>query len=131
MAYNSKTVLRQNVERLLQAHATIKTPPQLAKHCFWLRGKKRGKAIAPRTIAYIFEVDDDSPSPTLDVVEAVAKALNVDIWELLTDTAIAKRSFVERILNAPAVSDERLNGWSAPNSIQQQTAAYGIKNRRK
>ena len=81
MAKSLKLVVKENLELLMaerrQKPADIKA--------YYLRGKKKGQRISPRAIAYLFEVKDDSPGPSLDILEGVAAYFEVKPWALLID----------------------------------------------
>lgn len=131
MTYDAKSILRQNLQRRMDADPSIDSPTKLAKKCFWPRGKKKGKPIAARTIGYIFEDDDNSPSPSLDVIEATARALKVEIWELLTDTEHTRRTLIERILGATGYPDEKLSPeWKAPAAAQPRATYHPPQKKR-
>lgn len=92
-----KTVLRENLTRLMRVNPDVDSRAKLARRCHWPRGGKKGAKIAPRTIGYIFEDGDDSPSPTLDVLEAVATAIGVRPWELLIGAGNDKEEALKRL----------------------------------
>lgn len=60
------------------------TPTKLSQKCYWPRGKKAGKRVAARTVGYLFESEPDSPSPTIDMIEAISIALQTSPWKLFS-----------------------------------------------
>jgi hypothetical protein len=75
---NYRKVLRENLAVLMRAGGwSVKRPPP----AYYLDGPKRGRKVSARTIQYMMA--EDGPSPTLDVVAAVAVALNLHPWCLL------------------------------------------------
>jgi hypothetical protein len=57
------------------------TPRTLAKVAVYLDGPKRGKRVSLRSIQYL--VGDAPYSPTIDLLSAVAAALDLHPWQLL------------------------------------------------
>lgn len=104
-----RELLAANIERLMADTPGMDTPEKLAKFCRWPTGhKKAGKKIAPRTIRYLLDTRKDAPSPSLDMVAAIAAAFGRPPWELLTDDEQTRHYLVSRILSAPPVPTERL-----------------------
>ena len=94
----------------MDANADLDTPMKLARRSYWPRGPKRGGKVSERAILYALRQDDDSPSPALDLIEAVAMALRRQPWELLTDSRQARRAILEQLMNGGAIPDAALKG---------------------
>lgn len=66
--------------------AGMESPEKLAAKCRWPTGhKKAGKLIAARTVRYVLDSRQDAPSPSVDLIFAIAHALGRQPWELLAD----------------------------------------------
>lgn len=92
-----RSLLRRNLEDRMARDPDVDSPARLARRCRWPRGRKKGQPIAPRTIGYIFEESEDSPSPSLDVVEAIATALSIKPWELIMDLQTEREDMIGKI----------------------------------
>lgn len=90
--------LRDNLRRVFKAKGlSIKNPPD----CYYLDGPRKGKRVAQRTIQYIWDWREGagSPAPGLDVIAAIAGALDLQSWELLVPDLSPE--------DRPALSTER------------------------
>ncbi len=94
----------------MDAAVGMDSPEKLAKLCKWPKGhKKAGKEIAPRTIRYLLDVRQDAPSPSVDLIFAIAKALERQPWELLADDEQTKRYLLGMLMSPKPVADERVS----------------------
>lgn len=106
-----KLIIKENVERLMKLPRNVdrNTPATLAGKCYYPKGcRKGGKKVAARTLGYLFEIPDnpkDNISPSVDLVQAVAKGLDVSPWELMVDSQQEKRNILDKILNSNAPTD--------------------------
>lgn len=100
--YTARAVLAANLARLMEETPALDTPDKLSKRCFWPAGKKKGKRVAPRTIRYALDTREDAvppiPSPTLDLIAALAGAFGIPPWHMLVDDEEARRWVVSRLL---------------------------------
>lgn len=87
--YNARDLLAANVEQLMRESSDMKTAKTLAAACRWpatAGPKRRGKKLSERYIRYVLTPGtDNSPSPSLDVITAIATAFNTHAWRLLVD----------------------------------------------
>lgn len=114
---NAKDILAANLRALMDATPALDTPAKLAAAAKWPRGAKAGEHVSPRMILYALTPGRMVPSPTLDLVEAVATALGVQPWELITDPGEARRQLLDRLLRGPTAPDARLGDeWRNPDS---------------
>jgi hypothetical protein len=81
--------LAENIKRLMFEQPALGSPAKLAKECRWPAGKKKGQKISERNIRYALDTRLDAvppvPSPTLDLIIAIANAFNVPTWQMLAD----------------------------------------------
>ncbi len=84
MANHLKSIVRDNVLKIMAGMPDRDTPTKLSKKCYWPRGKRAGKRVAARTVGYLFESESDSPSPTVDMIEAISIALQTQPWKLFS-----------------------------------------------
>lgn len=92
MANHLKSVVMDNVLKIMARMPDRDTPTKLSKKCYWPRGKRAGKRVAARTVGYLFESEPDSPSPTIDMVEAISVALQVQPWKLFSPDNLIHRT---------------------------------------
>jgi hypothetical protein len=90
-----KTLVRNIRTRMIAKD--FSSPEALAKHCYWLSGKKKGKKISERQIRYVLEEGPDKPVPSADVIAAIAVALGCDVWELYFDEDSMRERLVNRL----------------------------------
>jgi len=89
--------LAENLRELMAKHDRLKNRPALAA----------ATGLAPRTIGYMLQ--SGSGNPTLQAIEAVARAFRVPVWQLLTDSpTVRKLTQIVEILDATPVPDERI-----------------------
>lgn len=50
---------------------------------FYLAGPKKGERVSGRTVGNMQNASPEAPSPSLDVIAAVAHALGLEPWQLL------------------------------------------------
>ena len=105
-----KEVFARNLLAAMRQSSDMRTPGELAKRARWPRGNKAGEPISARQIGYAMDTRKDSPSPTLDLVQGVAKALGVQPWELFTDSAESRREILDRLVSGAFVPDAKLTG---------------------
>jgi len=74
----------ENVLKIMALMPDRNTPTKLSKKRYWPRGKRSGKRVSARTIGYLFESNADSPSPTIDTIEAISTALQTQPWKLFS-----------------------------------------------
>jgi hypothetical protein len=79
MPIDYRRQLADNIKALLKAKRM--TPDRLQAR--YLAGTKKGKLVAPRTIAYILADRDDKYGASMDAIAAIAYALDVEPYELL------------------------------------------------
>lgn len=72
---NYRDALRDNLKRLLGPNS-----PKSVR-AYYLDGLKKGKPVAPRAVQYMLE--RDGPSPSLDLIQAVAHYLGLQAWQML------------------------------------------------
>lgn len=114
--YTPRQLLAANVRKLMDEKPALDSAEKLAKHCKWPDGhKKAGKKIAPRTIRYLLDDRQDAPSPTVDLVFAIAKALERQPWELLADDEQTRKYLLGMLLHSAPADDERV-GMHLPKS---------------
>lgn len=95
------TSQRKSLKVILAERVASKTeerPAQLAKRCYYQSGKKKGQKVSPRGVGYALDGRPDGIQPSIDVIEALAVALDCNAWELLVDDDEVRRQAVERIL---------------------------------
>lgn len=97
-----RSLLRRNIESRMRVSPDVDSPARLARRCRWPRGRKKGQVIGARTIGYIFEDREDSPSPSVDLVEAIATALGVKPWELMIDIQMERDDMLGKIFASTA-----------------------------
>lgn len=94
MDYSARTLLADNIEALMAAHPDRDTPKKLAKFARWPAGKKKGELVGERTIRYALDTRQDTvppvPSPSLDLIVAIANAFGVPSWQLLADQRLLR-----------------------------------------
>lgn len=88
-----KVILAERV-----AAKTEESPAQLAKRCHYQSGKKKGQKVSPRGIGYALDGRPDGIQPSIDLIEALAVALDCSAWELLVDDDDVRRQAIERML---------------------------------
>ena len=74
-----RAVFRANLKALLDHHGVTR----LTVKAYYLDGPKRGKQVSSRAIGYMLSKDSAAPSPSLDMVAAVAAAYDLLPWQLL------------------------------------------------
>lgn len=104
MAAAYRKLLIKNIK--LRMEGRFSSPEDLAKHCYWQSGKKKGKRVSNRQIRYLFEEGDDKPVPSADVIAAIAVALQCDLWELYFDPESMREKLIERLFPKPAAKGE-------------------------
>lgn len=105
--YTPRQLLAANVRKLMDLATGLGTPEKLAARCFWPTGhKKSGKPIAARTIRYVLDSRQDAPSPSVDLIFAIAAALGRQPWELLADDDQTRRYLLGVIFGARGAPDE-------------------------
>ena len=108
--YTPRQLLAANVKKWMDNTVGMDSPEKLAKGCKWPVGhKKAGKKIAPRTIRYLLDIRQDSPSPSVDIICSIAAALGRQPWELLADDEQTKRYLMGFILTSQAATDQRVD----------------------
>lgn len=104
--YTPRQLLAANVRRLMEATPDMRTAERLAPRCLWPSGhKKAGKKIAPRTIRYVLDARQDSPSPSVDLICAIAFALGRQPWELLADDEQTKKYLLGVLMSSSRAAD--------------------------
>lgn len=95
-----KEIFADNLAFVMNSKPSLSTSGKLSTRAKWPRGKKAGEPISARMIDYAMDKRMvDAPSPTLDFVEGVARALGVQPWELLTDGPEIRREIIDRALS--------------------------------
>jgi hypothetical protein len=79
MPLDYRAALRKNLKALLEAHKLTR----LTLRATYLAGPKKGRLVSPRAIGYMLSADPAAPSPSLDVLAAVATAFDLQPWHLL------------------------------------------------
>lgn len=109
ISFAPRELLAANIAKLMAVTMGKDTPEKLAKFCRWPVGnKKAGKKIAPRTIRYMLDTRADAPAPSIDLIFAVAAALDRQPWELLADDEQTRRYLVSRLLHSEPVPDSKI-----------------------
>lgn len=104
--YTPRQLLAANVRRLMESTPGITSAEKLAPRCKWPSGhKKAGKKIAPRTIRYVLDARQDSPSPSVDLICAIALALGRQPWDLLADDEQTRKYLLGVLMSGRAASD--------------------------
>lgn len=132
-----KDIFARNLKQAMEKTTDLQTPGELSKRARWPRGKKAGDLISPRQIGYALDRRKEAPSPTLDFVQAVSKALGLQPWELLLDSAESRREILDKLMSGVFVPDARLTGSAfdaagktlAP-PIKRATVAKMVKRKR-
>jgi hypothetical protein len=111
--YSARDLLAANLQRLMAEHPDKDSPDKLSKACFWPAGRKKGENVAPRTIRYALDarVDADPPvpSPSLDLIIAIANAFEVPAWQLVADQRILRLSELGKLFTmSESVSDQQV-----------------------
>lgn len=97
MEGNLKILLIKNLERLMKGK--FANVPELAKHCYWLSGPKKGAKISLRNVRYVFDERPESPSPSLACLEGVADALGASVWEVMIDLKAERAKLLKKLFN--------------------------------
>jgi hypothetical protein len=94
MDYSARRLFAENIQRLMDANPSLGSPAKLAKHCRWPSGRKKGELVSERNIRYALDTRTDAippiPSPTLDLLIAIANAFQVPAWQMLADDRLLK-----------------------------------------
>lgn len=100
---SARQVLADNLREWMGRHPDLNNRPKLA-----LRA-----GVSERTIGYMQQ--PDKGNPTIDSIEAVAKAFSKPAWHLLIDSPhMEKYLLLDKILNTTAVPDAALgDAWDA------------------
>ncbi len=113
--YTARELLAEQVKKLMEARPTLSSPRLLAKAAHWPAGKKKGKPVSERQIRYLLDTSDDAPSPTLDLIVAVAKAFDVAPWQLLVDDKQLRIWAVGKLFSeSEVVGDEEVAKFLPP-----------------
>lgn len=123
-----KDRLIANLLRFMAQRPGMETPAGLARHCYWPSGTKKGKRVSPRIIRYVFEteeVNERTPSPTLDLIEAMSRALGIEAWELLVDEERTRSQILAKIIGAHGPTDDYVAAHipAAPQTRKQKKAS--------
>lgn len=131
--YTARDLLAANLLRHMEETPALDSPEKLSKRCFWPAGAKKGKRVAPRTIRYVLETesktDKPTPSPSLDLIVALATAFEVQPWEMLVDDDQARKWVMARILigkTAPDSVVEKNYHTPAPQSPAKKRATAHV-----
>lgn len=114
--YSARKLVADNVRDLMNAHKeAFGSVPKLAKAAKWPAGPKRGRSVSERQIRYLLDTRADAipptPSPTLDLIIAVANAFEVHAWQLLADTRALRIWEIGKLFDGrEAVSDTKVEG---------------------
>lgn len=102
---STRLVLAAAVAHLMKLHPDRDTPAKLSRRCFWPAGKKKGKRVSERQLRYVLDTRADAvppiPSPSLDLIVAIANAFDVPAWQLLVDDKQAREWVVDRLFAGP------------------------------
>lgn len=128
-AYSAREVLATNVAALMSEHDDLNSAKKLAARCRWpatAGPKRRGKALSERYIRYVLNPTADSQhSPSLDVIQAIAEALDTQAWRLLVDEKAFRQWMVGKLFTtSEAVSDIKVEQHLPlpPDSTQRRPA---------
>lgn len=125
-----KAALIKNLKRALEKHPSIKNSTQLARFTYWPAGPKMGKKIAQRSVSDLFRLQtkegDAISSPSLDMIAGVARALDMETWELLVDSEATRRRAVERALGG---SDGTVRTETHPEKDTQRESSSQLARR--
>lgn len=113
--------LAAKVKSLMEASADKGTPRLLSKVCYWPPGsKKAGRKVSERNICYVLDTSEFSPSPTLDVIVAIANAFSVPAWQLLVDEKQVRLWMVGRLLSTTEVRDSHVERHLPPTPQREK-----------
>lgn len=141
--YSARDLLAANLERLMAEHPDKATPSKLSKRCFWPAGDKKGEPVAPRTIRYVLDRRAGAaaaPSPSLDLIVALAEAFGLPAWQLLVDDRQLRTWMVGKLFTSgEAVTDAKVEAHipRPPGPNEQRLhepgakGAYGKKGKKK
>lgn len=110
---SARQVLAQNLRQLMARHPDLYDRDRLASRA----------GVSPRTIGYMLQ--SGNGNPTLDSIEAVARAYGKPVWHLLIDSpVIEKLLLLDKILGSKAVPDAALGDqWDATKTNSGIVAA--------
>lgn len=111
--YSERHLLAENIKRLMTERPELSSPAKLAKECRWPAGKKKGRKVSERQIRYALDTRVDAlppvPSPTLDLIVAIANAFSVPTWQLLADDRLIKLWSLGKLFTmSEAVTDAKV-----------------------
>lgn len=130
--YSARDLLAANLARHMEETPALDSPEKLSPRCFWPAGTKKGKPVAPRTIRYVLETesktDKPTPSPSLDLIVALAAAFKVQPWEMLVDDEEARRWVLARLLTGKTAVDARVaQSFSVPENAETPKKRAGAR----
>lgn len=110
---SARDLLAANVSELMRTHPDKASPAKLAKRCFWpatAGPKRRGKRLSERYVRYVVNpVAEANHSPSLDVIEAIAKAFDLEAWQLLVNEKHLRLWMMGKLFsNAEAVTNAKV-----------------------
>lgn len=119
--YTPRELLAANVRKLMDKAAGMESPEKLAAKCRWPNGhKKAGKLIAPRTIRYLLDCRQDAPSPSVDLIFAIASALSRQPWELLADDDQTRHYLLGMLMaSRPASNENVARAFGSPHAAKK------------
>lgn len=111
--HSAREILAANLRHLMTQHPDLNDRTKLA----------RRSGVSPRTIGYMLQ--SGTGNPTLESMEAVAKAFGKPVWHLFIDFPVVERlSLLDKILRSPAVPDVTLGDtWNANKTAQAPVMA--------
>lgn len=90
-----RQILARNIERAMQVTPGVDTQMALAKR-------------AGLGQSHISRILRGESAATIDVLTALAEALNIQPWELLADEETTRRAALEKMLGRPPIPDQRV-----------------------
>jgi hypothetical protein len=95
---NFKARVARNILIRMQDRFGTENRRDFYRRVYWTHGKRKGLPISSRTLKYVFDTREDSPSPSLDIIVAIAAALDCEPWELLVDAEETRRHILDQVM---------------------------------
>lgn len=129
--FHSRVRLVTNLERLMAANPDVDSIPKLSKRCFWPSdSSKRGEPVSVRTIRNVLNLrQEDQPSPSLDLIVALAAVFNVEPWELLADERQLRSWVVDKAFRPPVVLHEDGHRYMPPPAPASKAPRISVHKR--
>lgn len=135
--YDARELLIENVKRLMGDHPDKGSAAKLGAACIWPAGKKKGQKVGERTIRYLLDTRTDMipprPSPSLDLIVAIANAFNTPAWQLLVDDKQLRTWMVGKLFSAgDAATDARVERYlPLPPSTEKADGSSSARPKKK